>query len=838
MLTLVRAQVRRPWLFVLACIALAAASGALALRLELKTRFEQLLPESRPSVVELKRLQDNVRQGSRVFVVIEGGGMQAQRAFGDELVVRLRQRAPAWLVDAQDGVHEAREFLAPRAGMFVELRELERLRHDIEARWSWEVAKQTDALLDDEPPPPLVWNDLKKRFGAPSTEKFPDGYFQATDGRALVVNVATTVATGDLAGAENALAEIRRISESLSREPRHAQLKLSYAGDLVTGLAEYGAVKADLVQVGVLGLSLVVLVLFLYFLRLRALVALGLTLAVGLAWTFGATELAIGHLNVATGFLVSIVAGNGINFGIILTARFYEERRRGRDLAQALELASALTWRATLAAALAAAAAYGSLGISEFRAFRHFALIGGAGIMVCWLATYATLPSLLLLVERWRARHEAGSSAETSLRDSSYGGPIAALVERAPRTLTLGGVALAVLGLVSLVPYVKADPMEYDMRRMQNDLGESSEMYRAAKLAGEILGAELESSMVLLADRVDQVPLLEDALQARRAAAAPGLEPFERVHSVFDFVPPQQAEKLPILQQIRARILKARQRGFVSDADFEKLAQFLPPAELAPWSIADLPKAIARPFQDKHGVVGRVALIEPTAGQSDADVKYLMRWADSFREVPLANGEVVHGSGRAVIFADLVKTVLSDIPRTVSFSLAMTLGVVFLTFWRGFEPAPGSSRFAPALLVIAALLVGLGWVALAMTACGVKINFFNFIALPISFGIGVDYAVNYVLRYEQDPERNALAVLRSTGGAIILCSLTTVLGYLALLASVNQAIRSLGLLAVLGEIGCLAAATLVLPGYLLWREQSAARRSSVPAPSAAKSAPV
>lgn len=57
---------------------------------------------------------------------------------------------------------------------------------------------------------------------------------------------------------------------------------------------------------------------------------------------------------------------------------------------------------------------------------------------------------------------------------------------------------------------------------------------------------------------------------------------------------------------------------------------------------------------------------------------------------------------------------------------------------------------------------------------------------------------------------------------------TTMLGYLALLGSVNQAIRSLGLLAVLGELGCLAAATLVLPAYLLWREQSDASRSPVP----------
>jgi len=323
----------------------------------------------------------------------------------------------------------------------------------------------------------------------------------------------------------------------------------------------------------------------------------------------------------------------------------------------------------------------------------------------------------------------------------------------------------------------------------------------------------------MLADRPEQTPLLARALRARRDAAPSRFKPFEEVHSVLDFVPTDQAEKLPVLLKIRERLLSARRRGFVTDADFAKLQPYLPAADLKPWTVADLPTSVQRPFQDRAGVVGRLLLIEPTAGQSDSDVKYLMRWAESFREVRLPNGEVVRGSGRAVIFADILQTVIKDIPTTVVFSLAMTLVVVLITCRRG----------ARLLLVLGTLGVGLGCVALAMALLRIKINFFNFVALPISFGIGVDYAVNFVLRYDQDPSLGALGVLRSSGGAILLCSLTTMLGYTALLGSVNQAIRSLGLLAVLGEVGCLAAAVLVLPGLLVWREHALARRSIVPA---------
>src|SRR5436190_12889017 len=99
---LARAQVARPWRFVLATLAVSLVSGVLASRLELRTRFDQLLPEDRPSVVELKRLEANVPAGSHVFVVVEGGGVAAERALGDDLVTRLRAMEAPWLVDVAD----------------------------------------------------------------------------------------------------------------------------------------------------------------------------------------------------------------------------------------------------------------------------------------------------------------------------------------------------------------------------------------------------------------------------------------------------------------------------------------------------------------------------------------------------------------------------------------------------------------------------------------------------------------------------------------------------------------------------------------------------------------
>jgi predicted RND superfamily exporter protein len=101
----------------------------------------------------------------------------------------------------------------------------------------------------------------------------------------------------------------------------------------------------------------------------------------------------------------------------------------------------------------------------------------------------------------------------------------------------------------------------------------------------------------------------------------------------------------------------------------------------------------------------------------------------------------------------------------------------------------------------------------------VKINFLNFIALPITFGIGVDYAVNIFHRYVEDPTGDIIKVIRETGAAVGICSLTTNIGYSSLLIAGNQAFVSFGTLAVIGEITTLLAALFTVPAYILVRQK-------------------
>ena len=67
-------------------------------------------------------------------------------------------------------------------------------------------------------------------------------------------------------------------------------------------------------------------------------------------------------------------------------------------------------------------------------------------------------------------------------------------------------LVLAAAGAVAFGLWLRADPIDYDMRHMQNDLGGGKELYRVAARAADVLGNNTESGMVVLANSPRRCP--------------------------------------------------------------------------------------------------------------------------------------------------------------------------------------------------------------------------------------------------------------------------------------------------------------------------------------------
>jgi len=828
-------QVKRPAIPLVSAGIITALMLVAAFQLRLNTGFESLLPESKPSVLELKRVSALTSGVSTVFIVLEGGPTTpttALRQAGDALVPEVEKLGPEWVGHAEAGVHEAVRFLAPRAGLFLSLEQLTDLQKDIDSRYAKAVVDATGMGLglDEEDQKDqkdqgldLVAMREKLRIEGADPDRYPDGYYQSKDGKTLIVLIRTPIKTGDFVKGAQLLKKLEDIVAAAKLERFDPHITVGYAGDLETSQKEFESINRDLTEVGIFGAILIGGVVLAYYLRVRTVAIMLVTIGVGVAWTFGATWFTVGKLNIATGFLFTIIAGNGINFGIIYMARYLEARRNGLDLLASITLAHRETWTPTLTAGAAAAASYGSLGATDFRGFHDFGLIGGIGMLLCWVATYWVLPSLLTVAERLVPLDKDFGGPLSRLRKVTQGGvgfgrPFEYLVSRWSKPIAIGGALLTVAGVYGTVHWIRTDPMDYDLRNMRTDMSARANEMRIDQLGNEITGHVGANGMAILVDRVEQVPMLIKALDARRDAAPADQKPFKRLHALQDFVPDDQADKIPVLMKIRAKLIKAHARGGMAEKDWEQIEKVLPPDDLKPFGLADLPEGVARAFTETDGTRGRIVYISPTDLKLIDDAHYLFRWADSYRETVLPDGSKVLGSGRAVIYADMWTAVVEDVPKAVVLSFLAVVLVVLVAF-RG-----GRSSIA----VLASLLVGVSWMVALLVLFNVKLNFTNFVALPITFGIGVDYAVNVVQRYVREGRGSALLSIRETGGAVILCSLTTTLGYLALVRSMNFAVRSLGVAAFFGEVCCLLASVLVLPAVLMWADQNVKPKSDAP----------
>jgi len=808
--------------FILFGLSILAAS-----RLELRSDFAELLPQDDPEIVRLQQIGDRVGAPSTLVVAVEGPDAKANERFAEALVKNLQPLIGADLRAIDYRPDAAQPFFDHNKALYADLVDLQRIDDDLHKLL---VSKKNPAFLafadegkgevDDDPDADLklLRHDLEKRKDA--AIKFPSGYYESEDRRLLaIVTWAMSSGTGDLSGFR-IFTDVQRIIDA-TRPAAFGQVSAQITGDVASAIAEHDALKSDIETVSLVCTVLVLLVIVLYYRSVFSLAYIFFPTLLGVAVAFAITALTIGYLNTNTAFLGSIILGNGINFGIILLARFREERlsRPEDDIEDVLARALSTTAKPTLAAALAASIAYGSLALTRFRGFQQFGEVGGIGMILCWLVTYTYCPVLIHLRERFFKRRSFGHAASNGALTRFAAG----LLSRYRLLAGVAAVATLLAGL-SLARVIRS-PFEYDFSKLRNQTSRKHGTGDLYVRVGRIFPRDLSPvGLALLPTAEDALPfrkaLLEkdcmDALTrarqdagsaadasecARRVAAG---EPtgglLSAVATAYDYLPKDQDEKLAVIASIRKHLADPAMDALSADQKRE-VDEWAPPQDLRELSVRDLPESLARPFRELDGTVGRVALLFPIRVWANWDGHSLIRLADVITNVHLPNGSVVNAAGHSSLFAAMLRSIAHDGPIA---TLAALVGVVLMVVLL-FRQARG------ALLVLLSLAVGVIWMGGAGAALDLRLNFLNFVALPITLGIGVDYAVNVFARLSKEPASQHARALAETGSAVVLCSMTTIIGYSSLLIASNGALRSFGKLADLGEAGSLLAALLLVP---------------------------
>ncbi|MBA2544964.1 MAG: MMPL family transporter [Deltaproteobacteria bacterium] len=750
--------------------------------LPLEADFASLLPADAPSVRDAERLAERMPAQDTMLMLVVAPDPASREAAGAKAIAGVEKLGSDLVQRVEGDDHELREYVGANRFLFIALEDLELARRTLEEEVAQAKARANPMFidLDDAPRDPRRLDELRAKQRAGEAQLAKRSHVSA-GGHTQVLVIRTAFRGTDVEKDLRMMGELEALASSIRQA--HPSVTIGFAGGPAVTVAEHDALTRGMVMSSLITLVLVALVLLTYLRSVRILILLTANILAATLIAFGVAAVTVGHLNAATAFLGAIIAGNGVNYGILLVARFLEERRT-KPMEVALAAAIGGTLRPTLVASLGAAIAYGALGATEFRGFADFALIGGAGMLVCWIASYVMLPLLLLRFAKTSTRQPSRLFGRAVVAAFGFKRPIVALV-------VAGGLSLGAIAVTA--HYIADDPFEYDLPKLRSQAPDAVAARGWLKLSDVTFGrglAGLAGQTFIAVDRADQVPAVVDALAELRTRE-PIVGP---TRSILDVVPRDQPAKLAELAAIR----KTMDDAGIDDA---QLASLRPPDGLREITAKDLPASVAVRLTERDGRIGHIVAVKPGESFDERNGRDLIKFADAVRQIRLANGDTVSTAGALVMFADVLVQIQKDGPLITGIAAVGLVVMVLLVV--------GRTRRSYAVLAASAAGT-IGMVAVC-ALYGLKVNFLDFVALPITLGLGIDYAINVADRAAVD---DPMLALRSTGGTVLVCSLTTMIGYASLLVSDNMAIQGFGLASLIGEITCVAAAFVIVPAMV------------------------
>ncbi|MFP2960350.1 efflux RND transporter permease subunit [Myxococcus sp. 1LA] len=786
----IAAAVARPWQVLLVFALLALGGMALASRLEFRGSFVELLPQGSPEVKDLTRVSEKAGGDGYLVLVAKGDTPQRLEAYAAELQTQLEAMPEVRYVEHRYDVG----FFRQNALLLLPIEKLAALRQDVTARVRYERQRANPFFFDlGGTPEPPDFEAIAKKYApdAPMRESLA-----SADGTEVYLMLKPAGTAGDLAFARGFVEQVMGTGRALAAA-RYPGVTLQATGNFQGRIEEDEVMRGDLSRAGMLSALIAVGLILLATRRVAALAVVGIPVMVGVVLTFAAAQLVIGHLNIVTGFLVAILIGLGIEYGVHLCMRYWEERR-ARPAREAIGTAVRGTFGGAVTSAVTNAAAFFVLLLAQFQAFNQFGLLAGLGVLLAVLATYAMGPSLLAIAERLRPARVDAATGDAA--------PRAAAPEREWRRWPTGvivAIALLVVGFAAFsVAVAPRLGFETDMRKLKGE----SPASRLDDRVTEQLGQPLNPAIFLVDDvaQAAQVEAVIAEVKQRNGADSAFLDSA----SLNDLLPSHVAQREVELAALRESFqgLEELPAEVREDARLQEFQRML---EAKPYGLDALPVEVRRRFEATDGK-GTFLLLFPSV--SNSDTEELRRWATQIDEV--VEAVKARGVDLAVldsnrIAARIFALVSADGPL-ILWSAAGGVFVVILISLRSFKRA---------LLVTGPLFLGMTCLAGGMYLFDVQLNFINAVVLPNLLAIAVDNSVHLFHRYEEEGPGSLGKVVRHTGLAAVVATLSNAAGYGALLVANHQGLRSIGQIALLGVMCTFLGTTVFFPALLALLER-------------------
>ncbi|MDY7099662.1 MAG: MMPL family transporter [Actinomycetota bacterium] len=207
------------------------------------------------------------------------------------------------------------------------------------------------------------------------------------------------------------------------------------------------------------------------------------------------------------------------------------------------------------------------------------------------------------------------------------------------------------------------------------------------------------------------------------------------------------------------------------------------------------------------------------------------------------DGIEVDPFGQAILAEALQTESEEEMPRLLSLSLLLIIAILFFQYRSLSDVGLGFVGLIATIMWMFGLGVLLGPDYLGLVGPFTQIS----LIIPVLLiGLGIDYAIHLTSRYREEqrhgvrPPAAASTAVRTVGGALVLATLTTVIGFLTNLVSPLPPIQDFGVFTAVGVLSAFVVMTLMVPSArrLLDNRQRALAKASRRGPAAGSTAQV
>ena len=149
-------------------------------------------------------------------------------------------------------------------------------------------------------------------------------------------------------------------------------------------------------------------------------------------------------------------------------------------------------------------------------------------------------------------------------------------------------------------------------------------------------------------------------------------------------------------------------------------------------------------------------------------------------------------TGTPPLFLSMIEIIGADGRNATVLALISILILLFLDF----------RHIGKTLLAMVPLIAGTFWMSGVMHLVGVKLNVNNIIVIPLILGIGIDYGVHLIHRYNIEGAGQVKVIFSSTGKAIMISAMTTMIGFGSLGFMTHRGMASMGIVLFIGVGTC------------------------------------